>query len=118
LFSWLPRIIRQDMILISSDMHYLHVYTTLETCMILGTIRDAAQELGETGMLVHRSHWAAHDHVRRLVRRGRSWECPMTNYHRVPVSRRNQKQVTDWYGRSGNVVPLAAGKARISEHHG
>ena len=117
-FSRLPRIIGQDIILISSDMHYLHVYTTQGKCMILGTIRDAAQELGETGMLVHRSHWVAHDHVRRLVRRGRSWECVMTNDHRVPVSRRNQKKVTEWYGRSGNVVPLAAGKARISERHG
>lgn len=117
-FSRLPRVIGRDIIVVSSDMHYLHVYTTQGKCMILGTIRDAAEELGDIGMLVHRSHWVAHDHVRRLVRRGRSWECVMTNDHRVPVSRRNQQKVTEWYGKSGNVVSLAAGKARMSGRPG
>ena len=111
-YSRLPRAIGCDIILISSDMHYLHVYTTLGKCMILGTIRDAAEQLGDNGLLVHRSHWVAHKHVNRLSRRGRSWECVMSNDQRVPVSRRNQGKVSEWYGRSGNVVSLTEGRPK------
>jgi hypothetical protein len=111
LYSRLPRAIGRDIILVSSDMHYLHVYTTQGKCMILGTIRDAAEQLGDQGMLVHRSHWVAHRHVIRLARSGRSWECVMSNDQRVPVSRRNQSRVSEWYGRSGNVVSLAKGRS-------
>jgi hypothetical protein len=113
-YSRLPRAIGRDIILVSSDMHYLHVYTSLGKCMILGTIRDAAEQLGDNGMLVHRSHWVAHKHVSRLARRGRKWECVMSNDQRVPVSRRNQGKVGEWYGRSGNVVSLAGGRAKTA----
>jgi hypothetical protein len=113
-YSRLPRAIGRDIILISSDMHYLHVYTTLGKCMILGTIRDAAEQLGDNGLLVHRSHWVAHKHVNRLTRRGRSWECIMSNDQRVPVSRRNQGKVSEWYGRSGNVVSLTADRPKTA----
>jgi hypothetical protein len=117
-YSRLPRAIGRDIILVSSDMHYLHVYTTLGKCMILGTIRDAAQQLGENGMLVHRSHWVAHKHVNRLARSGRSWKCVMSNDQRVPVSRRNQGKVSEWYGRSGNVVSLAEGRPKTASRPG
>ena len=117
-FSRLPRAIGRDIILVSSDMHYLHVYTTLGKCMILGTIRDAAQQLGEGGMLVHRSHWVAHKHVNRLARSGRSWKCVMSNDQRVPVSRRNQGKVSEWYGRSGNVVSLTEGPPKTASRRG
>ena len=113
-YSRLPRAIGRDIILVSSDMHYLHVYTTLGKCMILGTMRDAAEQLGDNGLLVHRSHWVAHKHVSRLARRGRSWECVMSNDQRVPVSRRNQGKVGEWYGRSGNVVSLADGRPKAA----
>jgi len=117
-YSRLPRIIGRDIILVSSDMHYLHVYTTLGKCMILGTIRDAIEQLGDNGMLVHRSHWVAHKHVNRLARRGRSWECVMSNDQRVPISRRNQSKVGEWYGRSGYVVSLAEGQPRTARRRG
>ena len=114
----LPRAIGSDIVLISSDMHYLHVHTTRGKCMLLGTLRDAARQLGETGMLVHRSHWVAHDHVQRLARRGRNWECVMSNDLRVPISRRNQQKAAEWYGRTGNVVSLTANKARATKRPG
>lgn len=113
-YSRLPRAIGRDIILVSSDMHYLHVQTILGKCMILGTIRDAAEQLGEIGMLVHRSHWVAHKHVRRLARSGRSWKCVMSNDQRVPVSRRNHGKVSEWYGRSGNVMSLADGRPKTA----
>ena len=113
LFSRLPRALGRDIVLISSDMHYLHVHTTRGKCMLLGALRDAAQELGDAGMLVHRSHWVAHEHVQKLVRSGAGWNCEMSNGMRVPVSRRNRARVTEWYGHSGNVVSLPASRRRV-----
>ncbi|MEE4162739.1 MAG: LytTR family DNA-binding domain-containing protein [Woeseiaceae bacterium] len=104
----LPRAIGEDIVAISSDMHYLHVYTTLGKCMILGALRDAADALADAGMLVHRSHWVAHEHVTRLGRKDTHWYCEMSNGARIPVSRRNRKAVANWYGRADNVVTLSA----------
>ncbi len=110
-FALIPRALGQDIIAVSSDMHYLHVHTTLGKCMVLGTIRDAASLLGDAGLQVHRSHWVAHAHVRRIAKRGSAWECVMTNDLRIPVSRRNRARVTEWYGSAGNVVSIASRKA-------
>ena len=110
-FALIPRALGQDIIAVSSDMHYLHVHTTLGKCMVLGTIRDAANLLGDAGLLVHRSHWVAHAHVRRIAKRGSAWECVMANDLRIPVSRRNRARVTEWYGSAGNVVSIASRKA-------
>ncbi|MEO0421196.1 MAG: LytTR family DNA-binding domain-containing protein [Pseudomonadota bacterium] len=104
----LPRALGDDVVAISSDMHYLHVHTTLGKCMLLGTLRDAATELGDQGLLVHRSHWVAHAHVRRILRRGAAWECLMSTDLRVPVSRRKQSEVAQWYGQSGDGVAMSA----------
>ena len=65
----------------------------------------------DAGLLVHRSHWVAHAHVRRIAKRGSGWECVMTNDLRIPVSRRNRAKVTEWYGSAGNVVSIASRKA-------
>ena len=110
-FALVPRALGRDIIAVSSDMHYLHVHTTLGRCMVLGTIRDAASLLGDAGLQVHRSHWVAHAHVRRIAKRGSAWECVMTNDLRIPVSRRNRAKVTEWYGSAGNVVSFASRKA-------
>ncbi len=109
--SLVPRALGEDVIALSSDMHYLHVHTTLGKCMVLGTLRDAAADLGDRGMLVHRSHWVAHGHVRRVLRGGSGWQCLMSNELRIPVSRRKQGEVAEWYGQAGNVVAMAARKA-------
>ena len=109
-FAPIPRALGQDIIAVSSDMHYLHVHTTLGKCMVLGTIRDVASLLKDAGLLVHRSHWVAHAHVRRIAKRGSAWECVMTNDLRIPVSRRNRAKVTEWYGSAGNVVSIASRK--------
>jgi hypothetical protein len=103
----LPRVVGSDIVAISSDMHYLHVYTVLGKCMILGTLRDASAALGAGGMLVHRSHWVAHAHVQRLIRHGQKWECEMSNGLRIPVSRRNRQAVLEWHGGNAQVVRLA-----------
>jgi hypothetical protein len=61
-------------------------------------------------MQVHRSHWVAHRHVQKLVRRGTHWNCLMSNDMRVPISRRNHARAVEWYGHTDNVVSLAEGK--------
>jgi hypothetical protein len=106
IFNRLPRAIGTDIVAISSDMHYLHVYTALGKCMILGALRDASTELVEVGMLVHRSHWVAHAHVQRLVRKGNQWRCVMSNGLRIPVSRRNRTETLEWYGNQSAVVSI------------
>jgi hypothetical protein len=105
-FSRLPRSLGRDVICVSSDLHYLHVYTANGKAMILGTLRDAGRALGDAGLRVHRSHWVAHAHVERLARRGGALECAMSNGLRIPVSRRNRNRVIEWYGRADNVVSL------------
>ena len=109
-FALIPRALGQDLIAVSSDMHYLHVHTTLGKCMVLGRIRDVASLMEGAGLLVHRSHWVAHAHVRRIAKRGSTWECVMTNDLRIPVSRRNRSRVAEWYGSAGNVVSIASRK--------
>jgi hypothetical protein len=105
-FSRLPRSLGRDVICVSSDLHYLHVHTANGKAMILGTLREAGEALGDAGMQVHRSHWVAHSHVERLARRERGLDCVMSNGLRIPVSRRNRSRVTEWFGRADNVVSL------------
>ncbi len=109
----LPQALGTDIVLISSDMHYLHVHTSKGKCMIHGALKTAAEQLGDLGMLVHRSHWVAHRHVQRIVRKESSVELLLTNELRTPVSRRNRSSVNDMYGKSGNVVRLR-GDGRVA----
>lgn len=101
----LPDAVGRDVVAVSSDLHYLHVHTTLGRCMVPGALRRAAEALEDDGMLVHRSHWVAHKHVRRIIKQGSAWVCLMSNDLRIPVSRRNKAPVAKWFG-SGNVVVL------------
>ena len=102
----LPHALGTDVIMVSSDMHYLHVHTTRGKCMIHGALKTAASHLGDLGMLVHRSHWVAHRHVQRVAKQDSSVELVLTNELRAPVSRRNRATVNEMYGKSANVVRL------------
>jgi hypothetical protein len=94
----LPAAIGRDVVAVSSDLHYLHVHTTLGSAMILGSLREAAAALGDAGMTVHRSHWVAHAHVRRVVIAGNEASCQLATGLRVPVSRRKRREVRRQYG--------------------
>lgn len=95
----LPGIFGSDIIAISSDLHYLNVFTLVGRTTVLGNLRDVASELQDTGLQVHRSHWVAHKHVDRIVNSGGQAACIMSNGLRVPVSRRRWKAVRQYYGR-------------------
>ncbi len=109
-FALVPKALGRDIVALSSDMHYLHVHTTLGKCMVLGTLRDAASLFGDAGLLVHRSHWVAYAHVRKILKRGSAWECLMSNDLPIPVSRRNRSRVAEWYGSANNLVTLSRSK--------
>ncbi len=95
----LPGIIGTDVIAVASDLHYLNVWTVAGRTTLLGNLRDVVEELDELGMQVHRSHWIANSHVRRVVGNASNAACIMSNELRVPVSRRRWKAVRDQFGR-------------------
>ncbi|WP_041522312.1 LytTR family DNA-binding domain-containing protein [Gilvimarinus agarilyticus] len=97
-FAALPEILGRDLILISSDLHYLNVYTTLGKTMILGSLKYYAEAFDDDGLQVHRSHWVAKAHVERLAVTGKDACCIMSNGQRVPVSRNNRKLAKACFG--------------------
>ncbi|MEM7256902.1 MAG: LytTR family DNA-binding domain-containing protein [Pseudomonadota bacterium] len=95
----LPGVIGSDVVAVSSDLHYLNVWTVAGRSTVLGSLKDVVADLGELGMQVHRSHWVAHAHVRRVVGTASSAACILSNELRIPVSRRRWKSVREQYGR-------------------
>lgn len=106
----LPRSIGTDVLAVSSDLHYLHVYTEKGHCMILGSLQRAADALGEDGIRVHRAHWVARKAVVKIVKDGTQWYCALSNGLKIPVSRRNKALVADWFGHNAKVLPIRTSK--------
>jgi len=95
----LPGIVGNDIIAISSDLHYLNVWTQDGRATVLGSLKDAVNELGDAGMQIHRSHWVANAHVRRVVGSASKGACILSNDLKIPVSRRRFKEVREFYGK-------------------
>ncbi|MEM7588070.1 MAG: LytTR family DNA-binding domain-containing protein [Acidobacteriota bacterium] len=100
LFSLLPSALGRDIASLTSELHYLRVRTPRGKAMVLYNLKDAVAELESStpGLRVHRSHWVAHGHVRRLVRSGSGWSCEMSTGDRVPVSRRRSREALAAFG--------------------
>ena len=81
------------------------MHTTRGRSLVLYNLRDTAEALERSveGLQIHRSHWVADRHVRRLVRRGKSWSCELSNGLALPVSRRRQSEAKQRWG-SGRFV--------------
>jgi hypothetical protein len=109
--SGIPESLGTDVLAISSDLHYLHVYTDLGRCMILGSLRRAADAMGEDGMCVHRAHWVARSAIVKIIKDGQQWYCVLKNDLRVPVSRRKKSTVAGWFGHSTRIVPVPRSKS-------
>ena len=99
LLEQLPEALGTDVVLLTSDLHYLHVYTPRGRTMLLYSLSDAESELDAHGIRVHRSHWVADRHVRGLRRKGGALVCQLTGGLEVPVRRRRQAAVVARYGR-------------------
>ena len=105
--SRLPESLGTNVIAISSDLHYLHVYTDLGRCMILGSLQQAADCMGDSGLRVHRTHWVARRAIVKIVRNGHQWHCLLSNDLKIPISRRNKSTVAGWFGHTTRIVPVS-----------
>lgn len=98
LYEGLPQVLGNDIVAISSDLHYLNVHTRLGKTLVLGSLKHYADAFGETGMLVHRSHWVAKDHVVSANIASKEAFCLMSTGLKVPVSRSKRKDVKAFFG--------------------
>jgi hypothetical protein len=104
--SRLPESLGTNVIAISSDLHYLYVYTDLGRCMILGSLQQAAESMGEAGLRVHRAHWVARRAIVKIVKNGQQWYCLLSNDLKIPISRRNKSTVAGWFGHTTRIVTI------------
>ena len=104
--SRLPESLGTNVVAISSDLHYLHVYTDLGRCMILGSLQQAADAMGDAGLRVHRAHWVARRAIVKIVKNGNQWHCLLSNDLKIPISRRNRSTVAGWFGHTTRIVPV------------
>lgn len=108
-FEKLPETLGRDLVAISSDLHYLHVFTTEGRTMIIGSLRDVALTFADEGMLVHKSHWVCHRQVIRYAPASQRAHCIMSTGIKVPVSRRRRAQVKAMYGDASTVKLASVG---------
>ncbi|HEX9946677.1 MAG TPA: LytTR family DNA-binding domain-containing protein [Allosphingosinicella sp.] len=83
----LPPALGPDLLSLQMQDHYVEARTALGTALILMRFRDAVAELGEAGLQVHRSWWAAFDAMEALERDGRSARLRLRGGDSLPVSR-------------------------------
>lgn len=87
-WSRIPAKLGRDLIAITSELHYLRVYTREGNALILHAFGRALERLREIdGMRIHRSHWVAINHVEALRRDGEKVVCRLDNGIELTVSR-------------------------------
>jgi LytTr DNA-binding domain len=72
---------------LAAEQHYLRVYTTLGSDLILYRFADAVRELGGRGVQVHRSYWVAKDAGASTEIDATKAQIVLKNGLKVPVSR-------------------------------
>ena len=102
-FDRLPAAIGRDLVRIDADLHYLQVRTTLGRATVLGSLAEVEAALPDAGLRVHRSHWIAFPHLRRVSKSAKGWACELRGGERVPISRRRLAEVRERLG-SGFVI--------------
>ncbi len=103
-YSRLPTVIGNNIVSISSDLHYLNVTTTLGNSLILGSLSQVAEAFEEEGFLVHRSHWVHKNHVVKVYIAGNEAYCIMTNDAHIPISRSKRKLVKSYFGQTSRLA--------------
>lgn len=94
----LPPALGLDLIAARSELQYVRVYTTRGDALVLGALKDIAEQRQSEGQLVHRAWWVSNQHVRTLRRRGSRYILTLSNEVEVPVSRRRQSSVLHQFG--------------------
>jgi hypothetical protein len=98
----LPPALGTDLIAARSELQYVRIYTTRGDALILGALKDIAEQRDE-GQLVHRAWWVSSKHVRTLRRRGARCMLTLSNGLEVPVSRRRQQALIEQFGASATL---------------
>ncbi len=86
-YSRLSQAVSRDIIYLKVDDHYIHVHTSGGSCLVLMRFADAVADLGDLGMQVHRSYWAAHRHMLATVRREGRTMLRLSGGAHLPISR-------------------------------
>lgn len=78
---------RGDLISLSMQDHYVEVTTTTGVELILLRFTDALDEVSSVdGLRLHRSHWAARDHVKEIERKRGRINAALSDGRHLPVS--------------------------------
>ncbi|MEL7446506.1 MAG: LytTR family DNA-binding domain-containing protein [Pseudomonadota bacterium] len=95
----LPFAKRGDLWALSSELHYVRVYTSLGDDLVLMRLSDAIEQTdGVDGLQVHRSHWIAQGGVQRIQNSGGKMLVVLKNDIELPVSRSHQGAVRNILG--------------------
>lgn len=98
LLGKLPPALGQELMVMSSDLNYVHVTTRIGTTMMLYSLSRAAAELGDRGLLIHRSHWVSRAAVVAVRRTGQGVKVEVADGRLIPVSRRKERLVREEFG--------------------
>jgi len=79
---------QQEVLLVSSQDHYLEITCSDRKILVRGRLKDALVLLESCGgVQVHRSHWVSIKHVRELRKTGRDAKLILQDGSEVPVAR-------------------------------
>lgn len=82
---------RGELYALSAELHYVRVYTSAGSDLVLMRISDAVAQCGDVeGLRIHRSHWVALSAVSEVTCDGGSMTVRLRNDLELPVSRSYQ----------------------------
>lgn len=86
--SRLPAHLREDLVALEMEDHYVRVHASGASTLVLLRMGDAVSELAAIdGLRVHRSWWVARDAVERVIQDGRSVRLRLKGGIEAPVAR-------------------------------
>jgi hypothetical protein len=91
-------IIKTNVIAISSELHYVRIYTEVKQYLILGSLKDVISEFEEnSGIQIHRSHWVSKKYVKSIEKTKSGIICVLRNGLTFPVSRRKKNEIKTFF---------------------
>lgn len=86
-----------ELLLVSSEEHYVHIHTVAGRHMLRGRISDIEAQLPDAwGLRIHRSHWVASRSVRALHKARDGWTLELSDGQTLPVARARREAVAEW----------------------
>lgn len=97
--SKIPFAKRGELWALSSELHYVRVYTSRGDDLVLMRLSDAVEQTdGVEGLQIHRSHWIATEGVAQIENSGGKMQVILKNEIALPVSRSHQGAVRNALG--------------------